>query len=177
MPDRATMCRWCWNLMIHDIEFWCRARPRASVVRCAVGGRERRGPIDYVNASLGFDKRVGGQPGRPSKMAHRKIRKASAPTPGQGLVETISSTRQHSIFIAAHHETVSATTAIPLPPNDGFIRRGEHAPRSNPSIASWEHFPAMRARLRDSAGMASRLQALLLANLIEQGRRSALASA
>jgi len=131
--DRANDVSVVLDLMIHDIDLVLELA-QASVVRlAAVGGRSAEGPIDYVNASLGFDNGVVASL-TASKMAHRKIRSLSAHCRAS-LVETDFLNRSLHIHRRTH-ETVSADHGDLLYRNDGFIEEVSTT-RSNPSMPSW----------------------------------------
>ena len=94
--DRANDVSVVLDLMIHDIDLVLELA-KAPVVRlAAAGGRSAEGPIDYVNATLGFDNGVVASL-TASKMSHRKIRSLSAHC-RSSLVETdfLNHTPAHS---------------------------------------------------------------------------------
>ena len=85
-PDRANDVSVVLDLMIHDIDLVLELAGAPVVRLAAAGGRSADGPIDYVNATLGFANGVVASL-TASKMAHRKIRSLSAHC-RMALVET-----------------------------------------------------------------------------------------
>ena len=74
-PDRANDVSVVLDLMIHDIDLVLELAGAPVVRLAAAGGRSAEGPIDYVNATLGFANGVVASL-TASKMAHRKIGRA-----------------------------------------------------------------------------------------------------
>ena len=60
--DRANDVSVVLDLMIHDIDLVLELAGSPVVRLAAAGGRSSDGPIDYVNATLGFEQRRGGEP-------------------------------------------------------------------------------------------------------------------
>jgi predicted dehydrogenase len=87
--DRANDVSVVLDLMIHDIDLVLELAQAPVVRLAAAGGRSAEGPIDYVNATLGFENGVVASL-TASKMSHRKIRSLSAHC-RSSLVETIFS--------------------------------------------------------------------------------------
>ena len=107
-----------------------------------------KGPIDYVNATLGFENGVVASL-TASKMSHRKIRSLSAHC-RSSLVET--DFLNHTLHIHRRaHEWVSADHGELLYRNDGFIEEVSTT-SIEPLYAELEHFLAMRAWARDPCG-------------------------
>ncbi|MEB3304618.1 MAG: Gfo/Idh/MocA family oxidoreductase, partial [Cyanobacteriota bacterium] len=73
-PDRANDVSVVLDLMIHDIDLVLELAASPVVRLAAAGGRSGEGPIDYVNATLGFANGVVASL-TASKMAHRKVRR------------------------------------------------------------------------------------------------------
>ena len=73
--DRANDVSVVLDLMIHDIDLVLELA-KAPVVRlAAAGGRSAEGPIDYVNATLGFENGVITLNSSDSSMQHSKLRR------------------------------------------------------------------------------------------------------
>ena len=75
--DRANDVSVVLDLMIHDLDLVLELAGASVVHLSAAGGRSSEGPIDYVNATLGFDNAVEASL-RASKMSHRKLRNLRA---------------------------------------------------------------------------------------------------
>ena len=116
--DRANDVSVVLDLMIHDIDLVLELA-KAPVVRlAAAGGRSAEGPIDYVNATLGFENGVVASL-MASKMSHRKIRSLSAHC-RSSLVET--DFLNHTLHIHRRaHEWYSADHGELLYRNNGYI--------------------------------------------------------
>ena len=84
--DRANDVSVVLDLMIHDLDLVLELAQAPVVRLAAAGGRSADGPIDYVNATLGFENGVVASL-TASKMSHRKIRSLSAHC-RSSLVET-----------------------------------------------------------------------------------------
>ena len=163
--DRANDVSVVLDLMIHDIDLVLELA-QASVVRlAAAGGRSAEGPIDYVNATLGFDNGVVASL-TASKMSHRKIRSLSAHC-RSSLVET--DFLNHTLHIHRRaHEWYSADHGELLYRNDGFIEEVSTT-SIEPLYAELEHFlQCVRGRETPAVDGLQASRALLLADLIEQ---------
>ncbi|MFZ9464370.1 MAG: Gfo/Idh/MocA family protein, partial [Vulcanococcus sp.] len=124
-PDRANDVSVVLDLMIHDIDLVLELAGAPVVRLAAAGGRSADGPIDYVNATLGFANGVVASL-TASKMAHRKIRSLSAHC-RRALVETDFLNRSLQI----HRRTqlsFSADHGELLYRNDGFIEEVSTSP-------------------------------------------------
>ena len=116
--DRANDVSVVLDLMIHDIDLVLELAQAPVVRLAAAGGRSADGPIDYVNATLGFENGVVASL-TASKMSHRKIRSLSAHC-RSSLVET--DFLNHTLHIHRRaHEWYSADHGELLYRNDGFI--------------------------------------------------------
>ena len=163
--DRANDVSVVLDLMIHDIDLVLELA-RAPVVRlAAAGGRSADGPIDYVNATLGFENGVVASL-TASKMSHRKIRSLSAHC-RSSLVET--DFLNHTLHIHRRaHEWVSADHGELLYRNDGFIEEVSTT-SIEPLYAELEHFlQCVRGRETPAVDGLQASRALKLADLIEQ---------
>ena len=163
--DRANDVSVVRDLMIHDIDLVLELA-RAPVVRlAAAGGRSADGPIDYVNATLGFENGVVASL-TASKMSHRKIRSLSAHC-RSSLVET--DFLNHTLHIHRRaHEWVSADHGELLYRNDGFIEEVSTT-SIEPLYAELEHFlQCVRGRETPAVDGLQASRALRLADLIEQ---------
>ena len=163
--DRANDVSVVLDLMIHDIDLVLELA-QASVVRlAAAGGRSAEGPIDYVNATLGFDNGVVASL-TASKMSHRKIRSLSAHCRAS-LVET--DFLNHTLHIHRRaHEWYSADHGELLYRNDGFIEEVSTT-SIEPLYAELEHFlQCVRGRETPAVDGLQASRALKLADLIEQ---------
>ena len=162
--DRANDVSVVLDLMIHDLDLVLELA-RAPVVRiAAVGGRSGEGPIDYVNATLGFSNGVIASLSA-SKMSHRKIRSLSAHCRGS-LVET--DFLNHTLHIHRRaHEWYSADHGELLYRNDGFIEEVSTT-SIEPLYAELEHFlQCVRGRETPAVDGTQASRALKLADLIE----------
>jgi len=163
--DRANDVSVVLDLMIHDIDLVLELA-RAPVVRlAAAGGRSADGPIDYVNATLGFENGVVASL-TASKMSHRKIRSLSAHC-RSSLVET--DFLNHTLHIHRRaHQWVSADHGELLYRNDGFIEEVSTT-SIEPLYAELEHFlQCVRGRETPAVDGLQASRALKLADLIEQ---------
>ena len=116
--DRANDVSVVLDLMIHDLDLVLELASSSVVQLAAAGGRSSDGPIDYVNATLGFENGVVASL-TASKMSHRKIRTLSAHCRAS-LVET--DFLNHNLHIHRRaHEWYSADHGELLYRNDGFI--------------------------------------------------------
>jgi predicted dehydrogenase len=164
-PDRANDVSVVLDLMIHDIDLVLELA-RSPVVRlAAAGGRSADGPIDYVNATLGFANGVVASL-TASKMAHRKIRSLSAHC-RTALVETDFLNRSLQIHRRTN-QSFSADHGELLYRNDGFIEEVSTSP-VDPLVAELEHFlQCVRGEEKPAVDGPQASRALLLADLIEQ---------
>jgi predicted dehydrogenase len=163
--DRANDVSVVLDLMIHDIDLVLEVAGSKVVRLAAAGGRSAEGPIDYVNATLGFANGVVASL-TASKMAHRKIRSLSAHC-RSALVETDFLNRSLQI----HRRTqlsFSADHGELLYRNDGFIEEVSTSP-VDPLVAELEHFlQCVRGLEQPAVDGPQASRALLLADLIEQ---------
>lgn len=164
-PDRANDVSVVLDLMIHDIDLVLELAAAKVVRLAAAGGRSADGPIDYVNATLGFSNGVVASL-TASKMAHRKIRSLSAHC-RSALIETDFLNRSLQI----HRRTQLSFTADHgelLYRNDGFIEEVSTSP-VDPLVAELEHFlQCVRGEEQPTVDGPQASRALLLADLIEQ---------
>ena len=164
-PDRANDVSVVLDLMIHDIDLVLELAGAPVVRLAAAGGRSADGPIDYVNATLGFANGVVASL-TASKMAHRKIRSLSAHCRGS-LIETDFLNRTLHIHRRAH-ESVSADHGELVYRSDGSIEEVSTT-SIEPLYAELEHFlQCVRGAEKPAVGGLQASRALLLADLIEQ---------
>lgn len=164
-PDRANDVSVVLDLMIHDIDLVLELAGAPVVRLAAAGGRSADGPIDYVNATLGFANGVVASL-TASKMAHRKIRSLSAHCRGS-LIETDFLNRTLHIHRRAH-ESVSADHGELVYRSDGVIEEVSTT-SIEPLYAELEHFlQCVRGAEKPAVGGLQASRALLLADLIEQ---------
>ena len=163
--DRANDVSVVLDLMIHDIDLVLELVQSPVVRLAAAGGRSADGPIDYVNATLGFENGVVASL-TASKMSHRKIRSLSAHC-RSSLVET--DFLNHTLHIHRRaHEWYSADHGELLYRNDGFIEEVSTT-SIEPLYAELEHFlQCVRGRETPAVDGLQASRALLLADLIEQ---------
>ena len=163
--DRANDVSVVLDLMIHDIDLVLELAGAPVVRLAAAGGRSADGPIDYVNATLGFANGVVASL-TASKMANRKIRSLSAHCRGS-LVETDFLNRTLHIHRRAH-ESVSADHGELVYRSDGVIEEVSTT-SIEPLYAELEHFlQCVRGAEKPAVGGLQASRALLLADLIEQ---------
>ena len=164
-PDRANDVSVVLDLMIHDIDLVLELARAPVVSLAAAGGRSAEGPIDYVNATLGFANGVVASL-TASKMAHRKIRSLSAHC-RRALVETDFLNRSLQIHRRTH-QSFSADHGELLYRNDGFIEEVSTSP-VDPLVAELEHFlQCVRGEEQPAVDGPQASRALLLADLIER---------
>ena len=164
-PDRANDVSVVLDLMIHDIDLVLELAQAPVVRLAAAGGRSAGGPIDYVNATLGFANGVVASL-TASKMAHRKIRSLSAHC-RSALVETDFLNRSLQIHRRTH-QSFSADHGELLYRNDGYIEEVSTSP-VDPLVAELEHFlQCVRGKEKPAVDGPQASRALLLADLIEQ---------
>ena len=163
--DRANDVSVVLDLMIHDIDLVLELAQAPVVRLAAAGGRSADGPIDYVNATLGFENGVVASL-TASKMSHRKIRSLSAHC-RSSLVET--DFLNHTLHIHRRaHEWYSADHGELLYRNDGFIEEVSTT-SIEPLYAELEHFlQCVRGRETPAVDGLQASRALRLADLIEQ---------
>tara|TARA_Y100001968_G_scaffold136503_1_gene124591 strand:- start:41542 stop:42546 length:1005 start_codon:yes stop_codon:yes gene_type:complete len=153
------------DLMIHDIDLILELANSHVIRLAAVGGRSSKGPIDYVNATLGFANGVIASL-TSSKMTHRKIRSLSAHCK-ESLVET--DFLNHNIHIHRRaHEWYSADHGELLYRNDGFVEE-VNTTSIEPLYAELEHFlQCVRGKEKPAVDGLQASRALRLADLIER---------
>ena len=163
--DRANDVSVVLDLMIHDIDLVLELAQAPVVRLAAAGGRSAEGPIDYVNATLGFSNGVVASL-TASKMSHRKIRSLSAHC-RSSLVET--DFLNHTLHIHRRaHEWYSADHGELLYRNDGFIEEVSTT-SIEPLYAELEHFlQCVHGRETPAVDGLQASRALKLADLIEQ---------
>jgi predicted dehydrogenase len=163
--DRANDVSVVLDLMIHDIDLVLELAASPVVRLAAAGGRSSDGPIDYVNATLGFANGVVASL-TASKMAHRKIRSLSAHC-RSSLMETDFLNRNLRIHRRSH-ESVSADHGELLYRYDGFFEEVSTT-SIEPLYAELEHFlQCVRGRETPAVDGLQASRALQLADLIEQ---------
>jgi len=163
--DRANDVSVVLDLMIHDLDLVLELASSPVIRLAAVGRRsEKDGPIDYVNANLGFENGVIANL-TASKMSHRKIRSLSAHCMGS-LVET--DFLNHNLHIHRRaHEWYSADHGELLYRNDGFIEEVSTT-SIEPLYAELEHFlQCVRGIETPAVDGEQASRALRLADLIE----------
>ena len=163
--DRANDVSVVLDLMIHDLDLVLELAGSSVVQLAAAGGRSSDGPIDYVNATLGFENGVVASL-TASKMSHRKIRTLSAHCRAS-LVET--DFLNHNLHIHRRaHEWYSADHGELLYRNDGFIEEVSTT-SIEPLYAELEHFlQCVRGRETPAVDGQQASRALRLADMIEQ---------
>jgi predicted dehydrogenase len=164
-PDRANDVSVVLDLMIHDIDLVLELAGSPVVRLAAAGGRSAEGPIDYVNATLGFANGVVASL-TASKVAHRKVRSLSAHC-RKALIETDFLNRSLQIHRRSH-QSFSADHGELLYRNDGFIEEVSTSP-VDPLVAELEHFlQCVRGEEKPAVDGLQASRALQLADLIEQ---------
>jgi predicted dehydrogenase len=163
--DRANDVSVVLDLMIHDIDLVLELAASPVVRLAAAGGRSAEGPIDYVNATLGFANGVVASL-TASKMAHRKIRSLSAHC-RSSLMET--DFLNHNLRIHRRsHGSVSADHGELVFRNDGFIEEVSTT-SIEPLYAELEHFlQCVRGEETPAVDGLQASRALQLADLIER---------
>ena len=164
-PERANDVSVVLDLMIHDIDLVIELANSKVIRLAAVGGCSGDGPMDYVNATLGFQNGVVASL-TASKMSHKKIRSLSAHCK-QSLIET--DFLNHNIHIHRKaHEWYSADHGELLYRNDGFIEEVSTT-SIEPLYAELEHFlQCVRGKEKPAVGGLQASRALYLADLIEK---------
>ena len=163
--DRANDVSVVLDLMIHDLDLVLELAQASVICLAAAGGRTADGPLDYVNATLGFENGVVASL-TSSKMSHRKIRNLSAHCRAS-LVET--DFLNHTLHIHRRaHESYSADHGELVYRNDGFIEEVSTT-SIEPLYAELEHFlQCVRGRETPAVDGEQASRALRLADLIEQ---------
>jgi predicted dehydrogenase len=164
-PDRANDVSVVLDLMIHDIDLVLELAASPVVRLAAAGGRSGDGPIDYVNATLGFANGVVASL-TASKMAHRKVRRLYTHC-RSSLMET--DFLKHNLRIHRRpHTSVSAEHGELVYRNDGFIEEVSTT-SIEPLYAELEHFlQCVRGVETPAVDGLQASRALQLADLIEQ---------
>ncbi len=164
-PDRANDVSVVLDLMIHDLDLILELANSPVIQLSAVGGSSINGPMDYVNATLGFSNGVIASL-TASKMSHKKIRHLSAHCK-KSLVET--DFLNHTLHIhRKSHEWYSADHGELLYRNDGFVEE-INTTSIEPLYAELEHFlQCVRGREIPAVGGLQASRALVLADLIEK---------
>ncbi len=162
--DRANDVSVVLDLMIHDLDLVLELANSQVIRLAAVGGCSGEGPMDYVNATLGFENGVIASL-TASKMSQRKIRSLSAHCK-QSLIET--DFLNHNIHIHRRaHEWYSADHGELLYRNDGFIEEVSTT-SIEPLYAELEHFlQCVRGKEKPAVDGLQASRALHLADLIE----------
>ncbi|MFN5222400.1 MAG: Gfo/Idh/MocA family oxidoreductase [Cyanobacteriota bacterium] len=164
--DRANDVSVVLDLMIHDIDLVLELAAAPVVRLAAAGGRsDPSGPIDYVNATLGFANGVVASL-TASKMAHRKVRRLYTHC-RRSLMET--DFLKHNLRIHRRsHGSVSADHGELVYRNDGFIEEVSTT-SIEPLYAELEHFlQCVSGEETPTVDGLQASRALLLADLIEQ---------
>ncbi len=162
--DRANDVSVVLDLMIHDLDLVLELAQAPVIKLAAVGGRSENGPIDYVNATLGFSNGIVASLSA-SKISHRKIRSLSAHCKAS-LVETDFLNHNLQVHRRAH-EWYSADHGELLYRNDGFIEEVSTT-SIEPLYAELEHFlQCVRGREKPAVDGHQASRALHLADLIE----------
>jgi len=164
-PDRANDVSVVLDLMIHDLDLILELANSPVIQLSAAGGSSINGPMDYVNATLGFSNGIIASL-TASKMSHRKIRNLSAHCK-KSLVET--DFLNHTLHIhRKSHEWYSADHGELLYRNDGFVEE-INITSIEPLYAELEHFlQCVRGRETPAVGGLQASRALVLADLIEK---------
>ena len=164
-PERANDVSVVLDLMIHDIDLVIELANSKVIRLAAVGGCSGDGPMDYVNATLGFQNGVVASL-TASKMSHKKIRSLSAHCK-ESLIET--DFLNHNIHIHRKaHEWYSADHGELLYRNDGFIEEVSTT-SIEPLYAELEHFlQCVRGKEKPAVDGLQASRALHLADLIEK---------
>ncbi len=164
-PDRANDVSVVLDLMIHDLDLVLELANSPVIQLAAVGGASVNGPMDYVNATLGFENGIVASL-TASKMSHRKIRNLSAHCKNS-LVET--DFLNHTLHIHRKaHEWYSADHGELLYRNDGFVEE-VNTTSIEPLYAELEHFlQCVRGKETPAVGGPQASRALILADLIER---------
>ncbi len=163
--DRANDVSVVLDLMIHDLDLVLELANAPVERLAAVGGCSLNGPIDYVNATLGFSNGVIASL-TASKMSHRKIRSLSAHCK-KSLVET--DFLNHTLHIHRRaHEWYSADHGELLYRTDGFVEEVSTT-SIEPLYAELEHFlQCVRGLETPAVDGLQASRALILADLIEK---------
>jgi len=164
-PDRANDVSVVLDLMIHDIDLVIELANSKVIRLDAVGGCSGEGPMDYVNATFGFQNGIVASL-TASKMSHKKIRSLSAHCK-QSLIET--DFLNHNIHIHRQkHQWYSADHGELLYKNDGFIEE-VRTTQTEPLYAELEHFlQCVRGKEKPAVDGLQASRALHIADLIEK---------
>ncbi len=162
--DRANDVSVVLDLMIHDLDLVLELANAPVIRLAAVGGCSGEGPMDYVNATLGFSNNVIASL-TASKMSHKKIRNLSAHCK-KSLVET--DFLNHTLHIhRMAHERYSADHGELVYRNDGFVEEVSTT-SIEPLYAELEHFlQCVRGLETPAVDGLQASRALILADLIE----------
>tara|TARA_Y100001970_G_scaffold284864_1_gene403164 strand:- start:2191 stop:3195 length:1005 start_codon:yes stop_codon:yes gene_type:complete len=162
--DRANDVSVVMDLMIHDIDLALELVNSPVIQLSAIGGKSRNGPIDYVNATIGFENQVIASL-IASKMSHRKIRSLSAHCK-KSLVET--DFLNHTLHIhRKSNESYSADHGELVYRNDGFVEEVSTT-SIEPLYAELEHFlQCVRGKEKPAVDGEQASRALSIAGLIE----------
>ncbi len=157
------------DLMIHDLDLVLELANSHVVQLAAVGGCSGKGPMDYVNATLGFENGVIASL-TASKMTHKKIRNLSAHCK-KSLVET--DFLNHTLHIHRRsHERYSADHGELVYRNDGYVEEVSTT-SIEPLYAELEHFlQCVRGLETPAVDGLQASRALVLADLIEKAVES-----
>ncbi len=162
--DRANDVSVVLDLMIHDLDLVLELANSSVARLAAVGGCSGDGPMDYVNATIGFSNGVIASLSA-SKMTHKKIRSLSAHCK-KSLVET--DFLNHTLHIHRRsHERYSADQGELVYRNDGFVEEVSTT-SIEPLYAELEHFlQCVRGLETPAVDGLQASRALVLADLIE----------
>ncbi len=164
--DRANDVSVVLDLMIHDLDLVLELANAPVIHLAAVGGcSDKKGPMDYVNATIGFKNGVVASL-TASKMSHKKIRNLSAHCK-KSLVET--DFLNHTLHIhRKSHERYSAEQGELVYRNDGFVEEVSTT-SIEPLYAELEHFlQCVRGLEIPAVDGLQASRALILADLIER---------
>ncbi len=163
--DRANDVSVVLDLMIHDLDLVLELANSSVIQLAAVGGCSGDGPMDYVNATIGFKNGVIASL-TASKMSHKKIRNLSAHCK-KSLVET--DFLNHTLHIHRRsHERYSADNGELVYRNDGFVEEVSTT-SIEPLYAELEHFlQCVRGLETPAVDGLQASRALILADLIER---------
>ncbi len=164
--DRANDVSVVLDLMIHDLDLVLELANAPVIQLAAVGGcSDKEGPMDYVNATIGFKNGVIASL-TASKMSHKKIRNLSAHCK-KSLVET--DFLNHTLHIHRRsHERYSAEQGELVYRNDGFVEEVSTT-SIEPLYAELEHFlQCVRGLETPAVDGLQASRALTLADLIER---------
>ena len=162
--DRANDVSVVMDLMIHDIDLVLELVDSKIKKLSAVGGRNKEGLIDYVNATIVFSNNVIASL-TASKMSHKKIRSLSAHCQNS-LVETDFLNHKLQIHRKSH-ESYSADHGELVYRNDGFVEEVSTT-SIEPLYAELEHFlKCVQGKESPEVDGEQASRALIIANFIE----------